>query len=138
MTHTRLGLLATASLWLLLSSCGEAGDTLSKETASEQGWPWGLSVDAGTVTCDKGISSAQIGFRAEGSGTTHALSSNAIADARARPGSTDFVYAQLGDIWDGTSPFRPFLNAAWRRCGYQDGAPEHEARQVMGNAYQPR
>ena len=120
---------------LLLGSCS-TGPMLSQAQASQEGWAWGLKVQSGSVTCDKGVSGPEIGFIPSGSKVDYALSSNATADARVRPSDSRFTYAQLGDIWDGTSPFRPFLDAAWRSCGYNGGASDYEVYNVMGNGYQ--
>jgi len=128
-------LIVVALVVLVMSFFAFGRKNLSRDDALEDGWTWGLTVKSGSVTCDKGISEPMIGFTPTDSEVTYALSSNAVADARA-VGDSKFTYAQLGDIWDGRSPFRPFLDAAWRACGWEDGAPDYEARTVMGNAYQ--
>lgn len=127
---------ALVGLVAVLAGCS-GGEVLSRETASQEGWIWGLTVERGQITCERGISDLMIGFRPDGSSFMYALSSNAVGDALGKRGSR-YTAAQLGDIWDGKAPFRPFLDAAWRACGREDGAPDHDAQVVMGNAYQDR
>ena len=122
---------------LLLAGCSSP-PTVSRETANAEGWAWGLNVDSGAIVCEKGITAQKIGFKPKGSKSTYPLSSNALAEAMTRGSESNYSLTSLREIWDGQTPFLPFLNAAWRACGHAQGASEYEIETLLDDNYQPR
>lgn len=130
----RVVVAAVALMLLVLVGGCSSGPSLSRSDAEAEGWVWGLTVDSGTMVCESGIAEPAIGFRPDGSDLVYALTEDAVADAQVVQDS-EFTAGQLGDIWDGVKPFRPFLSAAWKACDWDYGS-DRDAEIVMGNSYQ--
>lgn len=98
-----------AGVLVLVAGCGTGGKPLSSSTASAAGWTWPLTVEAGTVTCERGITGPEVAFTPNGSKTAYPLSPDALF---ARNGGKYEYPGRLSSIRNG-QPLKPLMVAAW-------------------------